>query len=667
MQDTTEDMSCAEPGRDDTRSTAQFRERSTAATVSARTDAAAEVWSQLAGLLAASPRVRLWRPDTGFAVLRPLTKQLPVAPAAVPIYRSSRGRAGRRVTRLLVLDCDAKAVDSATVLNDYVRLAHWIEQAGGRFVADVSTSGGRHLIVPLKHSVSVDDLRPLLSALAARCTSLDTTPMLNDVTGCITAPGSVCREGGHRQLIGSISEALDALAERSAADFLTRFGEIIGAPVAIPSAGDPGSALSRDVSGALPDPSSVFEGRGDQRRLRPSYRRNDPIHPAVAAFAQSGVLPADRRWLSRSEARQSAIVAAVQSGMTLVDLLTAIAPSGPWCHGLGAAYARRPSRRKSSAARRPDPLTTARRLRRDWEKACRWVEHTVQVLQHCTHKTLHTGGGGEVAGTLPAHRLWLANASWWCSFSLRSQASRTATLTVLQAVAVMAARTGQAAHGVPTVGVGGRSLSLAAGLLSESAVWSALRRLRDLPGSPLLLIRKGSGPDADLYALVTPDLVDPRPDAPGRPTVSPVHPAWIVVGHHHRRIYELVIAGLTTAEALSAAAHASRSSVYASLAELQRHGLITRTRGHIGAGKVHLDDLAEAHRLDEEREQRIADHQHARHLWRQWLQTRRDPGADTGAPAAVTPPAELYLDGYDTTPCPEYLAAVLATGPPPPW
>ena len=97
---------------------------------------------------------------------------------------------------------------------------------------------------------------------------------------------------------------------------------------------------------------------------------------------------------------------------------------------------------------------------------------------------------------------------------------------MLQALAVSAAPAGSVIDGVPVVAVGGRSLSLAAGLLSESTVWAILRRLRETPGAPILLIAKGSGLVADRYALTTPDITDPTPDDPGRPAVTDVHPAW---------------------------------------------------------------------------------------------------------------------------------------------
>lgn len=107
---------------------------------------------------------------------------------------------------------------------------------------------------------------------------------------------------------------------------------------------------------------------------------------------------------------------------------------------------------------------------------------------------------------------------------------------MLQALAVSAARAGSVIDGVPVVAVGGRSLSLAAGLLSESTVWGDSAPAARDPGAPILLIAKGSGLVADRYALTTPDITDPTPDDPGRPAVTDVHPAWAVLGHPHRRI-----------------------------------------------------------------------------------------------------------------------------------
>ena len=133
------------------------------------------------------------------------------------------------------------------------------------------------------------------------------------------------------------------------------------------------------------------------------------------------------------------------------------------------------------------------------------------------------------------------------------------------------------------------------------------------PGAPILLIAKGTGLAADRYALTTPDITDPTPDDPGRPAVTDVHPAWAVLGYQHRRIYEILTSTQSHRPAdLAAAAHTSPSSLYDTLAELARAGLITRTHGHVAPTDLTLDDIAERHRLNEEKTARIHQHRAAR-------------------------------------------------------
>jgi len=184
-----------------------------------------------------------------------------------------------------------------------------------------------------------------------------------------------------------------------------------------------------------------------------------------------------------------------------------------------------------------------------------------------------------------------------------------------------------------------------------------------MPGSPLLLIRKGEGPLPDQYALVTPDVTDPYPDAQGRPRVLPVHPAWIVIGHQHRRVYELVAAGVHTPKDLAIAARMSRTAVYESVAELSRCGLLHRSSNHVEVGDITLDAIAAAHRLEEEWAARVERHREARRTWIIWLNTRRRPLDETPVPKLPPEAGQQYADQEGERA--EYLTAVLGTGPPP--
>jgi len=212
------------------------------------------------------------------------------------------------------------------------------------------------------------------------------------------------------------------------------------------------------------------------------------------------------------------------------------------------------------------------------------------------------------------------------------------------------------------VAVGGRSLSIAAGLLSESTVWAVLRLLRETPGSPLLLIRKGSGLVADSYALTQPSILDPAPAASGRPMVRDVHPAWAVIGYQHGRVFEVIAeTGVTVVHAICEAARMSTSAAYESVAELARHGLIVRTHGSLKIGPTTLDDIATRYRLDEERAQRISQHRTDRQAWQQWLSSRRDAPPTGPIPSPPANPVVHFLSADDEL---IYRQSVMATGPP---
>ena len=375
-------------------------------------------------------------------------------------------------------------------------------------------------------------------------------------------------------------------------------------------------------------------------------------HPCPTSSTRSPApasCPPTDAWPSRSEARQSVLTHALWRGASLADIRRLIAPGQPWA-GLSAAYTRYGAHHDKA-------------LLRDWTAAQRWLAVTIPRFQTATHKKQHTGGS---TGPRP-HRLWLAHALWWCDITLRSHPQRWAAAAVLQALAVSAVRAGELVNGVPVVAVGGRSLSIAAGLLNESTVWAVLRTLRDMPGAPILLVAKGTGLNADRYALTTPDVCDPHPYAPARPAVTDVHDAWSVIGLQHRRIYETIAAtGFDNARVIASAARTSQSSTYASLAELTRIGLLRRRHGTITLGDTSLDDIATQHRLPEARSTRITAHRAARLHWQAWLATRRIPPAEPPTNLAAGAPAPLLLP-FDVISEADYLSTVMATGPPHAW
>ncbi|WP_433207055.1 hypothetical protein ACQP1G_21160 [Nocardia sp. CA-107356] len=628
-------------------------------------------FARLAPLLAARRSMRPWDParDRYSDRSRALTKRLPAQPVALPLYQHRR-------TRLLGLDFDARHHGRDAVERDVRQCMAWIGECGGRAISDRSTSGGRHVIVPLPISsvLTKAEVEPIVRLLAECLTTLDITPMCNDVTGALTPPGSRCKEGGYRQLDDTLDDATDALVVRSEPGFVGRLVELLGGARITPKVGRAhaiasarATCTSRAVQTSAPNVSRtrasetarLWEGTGDDARLRTEYRRHTPMPPTVTAFALRGVAPPDRRWrarngrLDRSAARQSVLTAAVLQGMSLTDVQAQFPAAGGTWIGLAEAYTR--YGHGAAAA-----------IRRDWDSACRWASANAPEFLPLEHKrSEHTGGWrGDHHVHAKTQTRWLATAIAWVDAQWPGSPRRANVLAVLQALAHASVVGGEIVAGVPAVELGGRSLSLMAGSMPETTVWQVLRDLRDVPGAPLLRVRRGAGLLADRYALVTARVDGRRPQPSLTQTtlarVEPVHSAWSILGIHHRRLYEVVVhQGLTKPADALAAARMSRSTGYNTIASLATAGLITHSRGTIGPGPTSLDDIARAHGLHHARTERIARHHQQRKAWICWLTARFGTSSITEPPEnpALTEPWEAH----DTE---DYVASVLAAGPP---
>ncbi|WP_159080757.1 hypothetical protein [Nocardia suismassiliense] len=582
---------------------------------------------------------------------RRLTKAPPVQPAAVTLY----DRFGR--TRVISLDFDAKSHGAAAVTADVERVRQWFSGCGGRIIADASTSGGAHLYVPLAHGESATPrlLEPLLRLLASRCPTLDITPALNPSTGCLTVPGSACREGGYRILRGSLADAERAFQDRSHPRLISRLIAHLG------GLDDPASSnhpMDRRGTPATSEGRQLWQGQGDTARLRPQWQLRSPIPKDQQLFATTGALPSEGRWPSRSEARQSLLTAAALRGFSLADIRTQFTLAGGSWHGLTDSYSKYGTSDHSQ-------------LQRDWNTACRWVSRNAHKFRVTGHKIKHTGGtpvGSEPTERPSLYGRWLAQATAWADTHPFKPAHRSTVLAVLQALAYTASLTGRpSSNGTPTVEFGVRSLALAAGLMPRTTVAQTLAELRDLPGSPLLRIRRANGTLADRYALVKPYL-DGRsysPDPVSRVQVAPIHDAWQVVGLRCRRIYDLATnAGLTRPADLFAAARINLSTGYEILDTLANAGLITRAHGDVQPGPISLDDIASAHSLDEERAERVLRYRRDRINWGNWLQARAAIPPDYSS--GITLQSEMGAPPWHEWPG-EYDAmwrSILITGPP---
>ena len=612
------------------------------------TDLPATVWKRMARLVAAPGRnrIRLWDADTDkFTGTTRLTDTLPTRPAAVYLYNNGR-------THLLALDFDTKRYGADAADAHLATAASWITQCGGKIITDRSSSGGRHLLCPLAigTSASAAEITQLVRLLAAHLPTLDITPNTNPATGCLTPPGSPCREGGYRRLDGPLEAAIDAFATRSVPDLLPRLYMLLGVLKPGPSQ----QITPPDPTNASPTAYTI--GEGDDERLAPAFTRDDPLPDVVSEYATRGTISASRpTWHTNHEARMAAVTAAIARGHSLRSIRSMIAPGSPWHDGLGCAYRR--YRHNADNA-----------LHRDHAKAMNWLITNVVKSHPPRHKNKYSQGGKRGPRGPLQLRAWLANALAWADQEFSGKRYRWTVHAVLQTISFHALVSGEQRAGTWVVGVGGRTLSLATGLLSEDTVWRVLRDLRERPGSPLVQVRQHLGTEADVYALTLQNPVTTDQSRTERVRVEPVHDAWSVMGHHLRRVYELVAYyGLTTKADIYAAAAVSRGAGDAMMVDLQVAGLITRTGwGTVAVGPVELDAIATREHLDVTRDQRIQRYREERAQWRTWLADRerqRSPERIDDTVAAADPrPVPWRGDELDHA---AWLQSVMSTGPPP--
>lgn len=589
--------------------------------------------------------MRVYNTATGkFSDNARMTSALPSRPAAPYLFTT----AGR--THLIALDFDDKRGDRHAVDTDLATAAEWIVRCGGVIVSDHSPTG-RHLLVPLAigTTASATEIAQLVRLLGARLPTLDITPNTNPASGCLSAPGTPLKTGsGYRQLDGPLSAAVDAFTTRSAPSLLPRLYELLGAiKPRRRTLEDPPTATGAPQFGTA----AFCTGTGADQCLTPHYVRDDPMHPDITAYAQHGRMPTgQRQWASHSEARQSVITAAIARGHSLATITALIAPGGPWQHGLGLAYAR-----YGHAA--------GKALDRDFQRALHWLCTNTLKYRHPQHQRKYTQGGNKPTGVRgPASlRSWLTNALAWADQEFAGKRYRWTAHAVLQSLAWHAYTAGEQLNGTWVVSVGGRSLSLGTGLLSEDAVWRVLRDLRDRPGAPLILTRRGVGVEADAYALTMHHTVGGQERSPDRVRVEPVHDAWSIAGHHLRRIYELIAYyGLTSKADVYAAAFVSRTAGDDAVITLEVLGLIRRTgRGTVAPGSVTLDDLAEVHHTEDARQERISRYRSERSEWHEWLDKREQARVDAEM-AALDRLAPIEHAEADRT----FWATVMAHGPP---
>ncbi|MEU3455238.1 helix-turn-helix domain-containing protein [Micromonospora sp. NPDC006766] len=558
---------------------------------------AEHTWRALTPHLTRSPYMRLRRYSRTqrrhiYPQDRRLTTELPDRPAALRLYNGG-------VAWVLGLDFDPKGHqhDAATVAAHAADAAQFFRQLGGRPISDVAASGGRHVWIPLAVPITLDQARHLAHACRRLWPTLDISSTVNPNEGCLTAPGSRCKDGGFRQLTTPLPEAYQAVTTRSAADLVTR-------------------ALAR-LTDLVPDDQPTTTACVLQLGGRPR-----PLSPLHTQIAEHGVWPAthtthDGRPWTRSEACYAVLCAAATRGHSYADVLHHI-DTGRWS-GLLTLYTGRYGPR------------WRRRLDAEWRKAQQAASASTQAPQ-ATH---NTGGGGGAVTDGDFVRRWLAVALAVLDQLIASKQRHNAR-ALLWSLAWLGWRTGRR-H----VEAGTRSYSRAcAGIIDHTTAAAILRELRDLPAEQAVVKRvsTGRGTHGDLYELIIPTAyrhlaVDPAtwPDPRPIPGVFGVRDSARrsrpLLGATGWRIHQALAAGASgTAAQIAVAAGVSRSETYNMLPKLVRLGLARNLPGTAssaaqwGEGEAttreagqDVDATAYLARLD-------ARHRRERRLWREALE-----------------------------------------------
>ncbi|MFD4356798.1 hypothetical protein ACFWPX_29900 [Nocardia sp. NPDC058518] len=502
----------------------------------------------------------------------------------------------------------------AAVVRDVDRITTWLDAVGGRWFIDVSPRGGVHLYVPLRESVSQSSIRPLYRELTALLPTLDAQPMLNAEQGCITIPGSRCKGGGFRTLLGgTLDDALETLDRRSEPGLIGRLraaatpGLFLSSRDSEPAhhggRGDTGDVSSSDVTDLVID---------DDYAVDPAPTRK-PVPWWVADFCAHGAVPSHHQ--SPSESRQAVLFHHASRGWSLTDL-RATTHQPAWA-AFWATYTSRRDGRRLLAIEWTKAITHAR------GRAAAKIAGKSSDSAHKPEQ-VHTGGMPAlrpIRWKLAAARKWILESG---EFSGKQTFSALAVVTAL-AYAISLSGRGSAT-------MGGRWLAVAAGVLGDDTTRLILRKLIAAEGSPVRLIEAWSARThaGDRLSLVTPQIAGKPVHAAeweafaARP--EPVDPVWGELGLSTWWVHTILTAiepspgAAVSPRALAAAARVSPATVSRATAGLAAEGMADYGHGWISRTdrsprRVPLLTAV----ADQRRDDRIARHQRERaDFWQFW-------------------------------------------------
>lgn len=581
------------------------------------------VWALTAPAIAGRWRMRLaetrgTRTSYPARAERDLSCTLPAKPAAVMIS-DAHGRA-----RTLCLDLDAhEGHTPADVQADYESLRPLLEACGLPVFADMA-HGGIHVYV-LIDPVPMAEARELVGALARRFPTLDVMPHSEgDLQRCITTPGTTHKRGGRRTLLDpleSVQRVIDgsrgdeqalSVLRTSLADEITTYREEL-------------LAVGR------------AEANGDEELTLPditpgTYRMN----PRLDALARSGDYRAAGK-PSASEARFAVLCSAVATGMTQSDVRALIA-EGTWA-GLGQRLLDHKGEGRLSQEWKS---ATAYIARKEAEKGSNQGGGQSVHRSDTSARITHRGGtpaasrGGVRVDLHRELRTWRATLHHTEVHEFPGASGYKARM-VLRVLAAMAH-----AQATTTLSVGVRSLALGADL-SHETVSQVLRALRADPDPWIVLLERGEGADADVYALRIPDRHQDTAERVRwvRGKSHGVRAIFSELGIPAALVFEAAEQGHAgSIEHIMLRTGLSKASVYGALQTLQGWHLIEAgdDRYQVAATDADLDRIARRLGAHSRYVQRLQEYRRQRKVWREWLENAEERRA---AAKAMTGPMLL--------------------------
>jgi hypothetical protein len=562
---------------------------------------ARSAWRSVTPSLAGTPHVRTSKDGGRTYPARhagPLPAEPPQQPCTVPVYDP-----GHAAGRLLALDLDpsrsACDVDDAAVGHRHERgaadlerqaaeLGQLLERLGGRHVADVAPSGGRHVFIMFAEALPWLELRDLVRAIALRYPAVDPAPHAS-LSGQISPPGARHKSGGWRLLSLPIEDARAAVELRCGPEvWAGLLAEFAAELQALERAAD------EETSSELDDTGELWAPRlGGRARLRPDLEET----------ARTGRW--DRsRYAGRSEARMAVVGSLAAHGWRLADVQAEIS-AGRW-KGLAQLY-----------ARRSEPQRLARLLPAEWRKTVDKISREKNVRHRHTSdlNTRHPTDQSGVAAEYGLIRAWLTailraaeDPERIRSWGRRAVAVRLVLLALGQAAMV---------SGSSTIEFGCRNIALHS-CLSHRTVARVLRMLAAEDDPLIDLVSPRRMARADRYVLRIPDRyadsVRWRRRRAGR--IEAAHHVFLVLGGASALVYQVLDQVEARGAEVARAARLSTSATSAALRVLAEHGLAERGRGGWRRGPALLADVAEAIGAADLQRERAERYQQDRESWR---------------------------------------------------